>query len=67
MSSAAGRLGCEDIREVGDGLRAAVLEDFKILGPEIRNRVAFGVGDDRIHLHQVDRDANHALRAELVT
>ena len=57
--------GYRNVREVRDGLRAAVFEDFKILGPEIRDLMAFRIGDHRIHLHQIDSDADHPLRARL--
>ena len=67
VSLDAGRLGSRNIRKVGDSLGVPVFQDLKILRLEICNVAAFGVGDDSIHLHQVDRDANHALLAGLVT
>jgi len=62
-----GRLDGGNIRKVGDGLGVPVFQDLKILRLEVRNVVPFRVGDDSIHLHQVDCDANQALRAGILT
>ena len=40
--------------------------DFEILRFQIRDLAALGVGDHRVHLNQVHRDANYSARAGLL-
>jgi hypothetical protein len=47
---------------VGDLLRLAILQDFKILGFEPFDLAAFRIRDYGVHLNEVDGDADGGVR-----
>ncbi|MCA1614935.1 MAG: hypothetical protein LC795_15055 [Acidobacteria bacterium] len=64
-SESAASAGVGDVREVCDLSRPAVLEDLNFIRPEVRDRLAVTVQDDRVNLHQVGRDTHDLFFALL--
>ena len=54
-----------DPGEIGNFSRLTVLQDLKVSGLKIADVVSFRIGDDGIHLDEIDRDAKRWLAGGL--